>query len=558
MIKQIFTCALVASIFTSFAAEKKPKLVLQITVDQLRADLPLRYMHNFKDGGFRYLYEEGTVYTDAHHPHANTETIVGHTTLATGATPSVHGMIGNVWVDRATGKTTYNIEDPNYHLLSKNADVDQKNEIDPTQKAASTDGRSPMGILSTTFSDELAIFTKGQSKVFGVSVKDRGAVSMAGHAGKAYWFSKKAGSFVTSNYYQEKYPAWLETWNSSGILDKYKGQSWTLSKDKSEYELAHMDDVPWETDLAGFGKKFPHPWKEGKYFTTLLTLSPAGDELTLNFAKELMKQEKVGQDNVTDYLSVSFSSTDYVGHIFGPSSLEMEDNLYQLDGFIANLLEYVDDTVGLENTLVVLSSDHGAPEVPGYLNSLKIPAKFIHPCEWPNDSAIKSLEKEFDIKTKLIEKYQHPYVYFSKEVYSRSDKERLAIEKAAVDYLTKINGVNLAISSRALENNALPNTAIHKAVLNNFHPERSGDIYIVFDSNCFINDFDGLEVACTHGSPWAYDTHVPLIFAGFGIDDQKVPRRVSTCDLALTLSNIIGCRPPSGSVANVLEEVLED
>lgn len=190
MIKQIFTCALVASIFTSFAAEKKPKLVLQITVDQLRADLPLRYMHNFKDGGFRYLYEEGTVYTDAHHPHANTETIVGHTTLATGATPSVHGMIGNVWVDRATGKTTYNIEDPNYHLLSKNADVDQKNEIDPTQKAASTDGRSPMGILSTTFSDELAIFTKGQSKVFGVSVKDRGAVSMAGHAEKLIGFLK--------------------------------------------------------------------------------------------------------------------------------------------------------------------------------------------------------------------------------------------------------------------------------------------------------------------------------------------------------------------------------
>ncbi|MDD7983804.1 alkaline phosphatase family protein [Lentisphaera marina] len=558
MFKSLFSFALAASSLTCFAIEKKPKLILQITVDQLRADLPLRYMDKFQKGGFRYLYDEGTVYTDAHHPHANTETIVGHTTLATGATPSVHGMIGNVWVDRATGKTTYNIEDPNYHLLSKNADVDKKNEIDPTQKAASTDGRSPLGILSTTFSDELAVFTNGQAKIFGVSVKDRGAVSMAGHAGKAYWFSKKAGNFVTSTYYQDKYPNWVENWNASGLLDKYKGQSWTLSKDKSEYSLAQMDDVPWETDLAGFGKKFPHPWKDGKYFTTLLTLSPAGDEITLNFAKELMKQEKIGQDEVTDYLSVSFSSTDYVGHIFGPSSLEMEDNLYQLDGFIANLLEYVDATVGLKNTLIVFSADHGAPEVPGYLQSLKIPAKFIHPCEWPNDQAIKSLEEKFAIQTKLIEKYEHPYVYFSKEVIERSADERLAIENAAVDYLRNIDGVHLAVSSRALEKNALPDTAVNKAVLNNFHPERSGDVYIVFDSNCFINDFDGLEVACTHGSPWAYDTHVPLIFAGADIEDQHVARKVSTCDLAMTLSNIIGCRPPSGSVANVLEEVLED
>ena len=204
MLKKFIFLALGTCISSNFVADEKPKLILQITVDQLRADLPLRYMHNFTEGGFRYLYEEGIVYSDAHHPHANTETIVGHATLATGATPAVHGMIGNMWVDRKTGETTYNIEDPNYKLLSKNADVNQKTEIDPTQKAAKVDGRSPMRILTTTFSDELAVFTNGKAKVFGVSVKDRGAVSMAGHAGKAFWFSKQAGEFVTSNYYYDK------------------------------------------------------------------------------------------------------------------------------------------------------------------------------------------------------------------------------------------------------------------------------------------------------------------------------------------------------------------
>jgi len=182
----------------------KPKLILQITVDQLRGDLPMRYYDRLGEGGLKYLLYKGVVYNNAHHAHANTETIVGHATLATGAHPSAHGMIGNIWFDRETGKTTYNIEDPNYHLLTKGADVDADTEIDPTQKAASSDGRSPAAILVTTFSDELSSLTAGKAKVFGVSVKDRGAVSMAGHSGKAFWFSKATMEFVTSSYYYKE------------------------------------------------------------------------------------------------------------------------------------------------------------------------------------------------------------------------------------------------------------------------------------------------------------------------------------------------------------------
>ena len=196
------------------APYEKPKLILQITVDQFRGDLPTRYYDRLGKGGLRYLLDKGVVYNNAHHAHANTETIVGHVTLATGAHPSAHGMIGNIWFDRSTGVTTYNIEDPNYKLLTEGADIDASTEIDPTQKAASSDGRSPASILTTTFSDELSSLTAGKAKVFGISVKDRGAVSMAGHSGKAFWFSKSTNEFVTSSYYYKKYPQWVVDWNA--------------------------------------------------------------------------------------------------------------------------------------------------------------------------------------------------------------------------------------------------------------------------------------------------------------------------------------------------------
>ncbi len=191
------------------ADQAPPKLVLQITVDALRGDLPQRYSEVIGDGGLRYLMEQGVHFTNAHYLHANTETIVGHTSLSTGAFPAAHGMVGNVWFDRSQNRLVYNIEDPAYHLLTADADVDRSTEIDPTQRAARSDGRSPANILATTFGDELALATDGAAKVFGVSVKDRGAVAMAGHAGKAFWFSKKSGEFVTSNYYYDQYPQWV-------------------------------------------------------------------------------------------------------------------------------------------------------------------------------------------------------------------------------------------------------------------------------------------------------------------------------------------------------------
>jgi len=268
----------------------KPRLILQITVDALRGDLPKRYAHVLGDGGFRYLMEQGVDYINANYQHANTETIVGHVSLATGSVPAAHGMVGNVWFDFEKGHLTYNIEDADYHLLTAGADVDSTTEIDPTQKAATVDGRSPAAILSSTFSDELAAHFNGQSKIFAVSVKDRGAVSLAGHAGKAFWFSKSSGEFVTSTYYYQRYPEWVNEFNGGKPALAYAGKAWELMFPATDYLFGNDDDREYETDFPGFGRTFPHAYGQAddKYLTTRLTLSPAGDELTLAFAKALL------------------------------------------------------------------------------------------------------------------------------------------------------------------------------------------------------------------------------------------------------------------------------
>ena len=535
-----------------------PRLVLQITVDQLRGDLPGRFIKNMGEGGFRYLMTNGIWFSNAHHAHANSETIVGHSTLATGADPATHGMIGNVWLDRATGKLAYNIEDARYRILSPGAGVDKATEIDPTQKVASTDGRSPAAILGTTFSDELAIHTAGKAKIFGVSIKDRGAVPMAGHAGKAFWFSKATGEFVTSSYYYDQYPDWVTKWNQKALPGKYSDKSWELLRPTSAYLFGDADDRPWETDLAGYGRVFPHPFgpATGKYFTTRLTISPVGDELTLDFAKALIDAEKLGQDDVTDYLSVSFSSTDYVGHLFGPSSLETEDNLLRLDRSLADLFAYVENKVGLKNTLIVLSADHGAPEAPGYLNSLGMDAKYVKPDQWDKDPAIKALKQKFGLGKELIHSYSHPYIYLNREVVRRIGLDQAKVEKAVADALMKFDGVALAVPSTALAEGNLPDTPLIRSVLRNYSPKRSGDIFVVFQPNHFINEFDGLIVTSTHGSPWRYDTFVPVVFAGSHLASQHVYRSIETVEVAPTLAAIVGTNPPSGARSGPLQEVL--
>jgi predicted AlkP superfamily pyrophosphatase or phosphodiesterase len=536
-----------------------PKLVLQITVDQLRGDLPGRYMKNMGEGGFRYLMEQGVWYANAHYGHSNTETVVGHTTLATGADPSEHGMVSNVWFDRETGKLAYNIEDDRYHILTAGGDVDEATEIDSTQKVASSDGRSPSNILVSTFSDELALHTNGKARIFGVSVKDRGAVTLAGHSGKAFWFSKASGEFITSSYYYDRNPDWVDAWNKKNKPRAFGGKSWKLLRDRSDYMFGSDDDMPWETDIAGFGRVFPHQYgsASGKYFSTFLTLSPAGDELTLDFAKALIDAEKIGQDEVTDFLAVSFSSTDYVGHVFGPSSLEAEDNMLRLDRTLANLFKYVDKHVGLKNTLIILSADHGGPDAPGYLQSLGADSGYVVPGEWDREPAITALKKRFGVGQELIQSFFQPYLYLNRELIREKGLDQAEVEQAVADELMSFKGVALAVSSTALLENRLPDTPLIRSALRSFHPKRSGDILLIFQPNYFINDFDGLTVTAVHGGPWSYDSFVPIVFAGGNLRMQRVYREVDPVDIAATLAAILGVKPPSGSCGVPLQEVMD-
>ena len=554
-----FAAVAITIVASPALAREKPRLILQVTVDQLRGDMPTRYYDRLGEGGLRYLIDEGIYYDDAHHDHANTETIVGHVTLATGANPAAHGMVGNLWFDRADGRVVYNIEDPGYRLLTDGAGVDAETEIDPTQKAAKTDGRSPRAILTSTFSDELASLTGGHARIFGVSVKDRGAVSLAGHAGKAFWFSKADGQFVTSTYYYDKYPKWVSDWNAKDPTKQYAGKAWELMNPIGTYLFGDRDDQEWETDLAGYGKTFPHQFTtpDKRFFTTYLTISPAGDELTADFAKTLIAAEGLGDDEITDYLAVSFSSTDYVGHFFGPSSLESEDNLLRLDRTLADLFAFVDKEVGLANTLIVLSADHGAPEAPGYLESLGMPTGYVSPDTWDKEPAIARVKKRFKITGKLVETYSHPYVYLASDLMDNPRIDLAELEAAVAEELVAFPDVAYAIPSTSIEQGTAPENALIRAVRNNHNPSRSGNIYVVFRSGRFINEMDGLAAAVTHGSPWRYDTYVPVIFAGYGIEAQTVKRRIHTVDVALTLSNVVGALPPSGAAGNVLFEVLE-
>jgi predicted AlkP superfamily pyrophosphatase or phosphodiesterase len=279
--------------------------------------------------------------------------------------------------------------------------------------------------------------------------------------------------------------------------------------------------------------------------------------LTLDFAKTLLNKEQLGQDTVPDYLAISFSSTDYVGHIFGASSLETEDNLARLDRTLAELFAVIDQKVGLANTLIVLSADHGQPEIPGHLHELGInKAHHFDTKALDKAPAIAALKQRFGFGEELIEAYFHPYLYLNQDLIHKKGLDQAAVEQAVAAELLKFDGVAYAVSSTALRSNSLPDTLLMRSILRNFHPKRSGDIYLVFEPNVFISDFDGLTVASTHGSPWRYDTFVPVIFAGAGLPPATVNRPVTPYDIAPTLAAYLGVKPPSGSIGTPLSEVL--
>jgi predicted AlkP superfamily pyrophosphatase or phosphodiesterase len=530
------------------------RLVLQITVDGLRADLLSRYSDRFGEGGFRLLKNSGTIFANAHYQHANTETIVGHATLATGANPSVHGMTGNVWFDAETKELAYNIEDAAAPILRVREKEMTGEQVDPAQKLARSSGRSPRALLAETFSDKLISYTGRRARVFAVSAKDRGAVALAGKNGKAFWMSTDSGDFVTSEYYYKSYPQWVADWNAQRKADAVVGKSWELLNGKDSYLLAHQDDRPYETDLRGYGRTFPHPFGDAsnKLLYTKVVVSPVGDQLTSDFAKTLLVNEELGQDNVTDYLSVSFSGIDAVNHFFGPSSLENEDMMLQMDRTLVDLFQFIEDKVGMQHVLIVLSADHGMAEIPEYMAEQGMDTGRLT-TDVVNALANKAAKDLFGLEN-LIKFYYRPFVYLDQEVLVANELDRQEVASAIAILLTEQAGIHLAITPGEVE--TAPASPLLTRVANNIHPVRSGDIYVVQDPYWF--NFDKGPVAAMHGSPWSYDTHVPVIFAGAGIPSQIIYRQIQPTDVAPTLSALLGMSAPASAQGTVLPEVFSE
>lgn len=552
--RNFLLAALTATIASSAAAQDKPALIVQITVDGFRGDLLNRYLDKFGKDGFRRLIESGVWYTDAHHRHANTETIVGHATLATGAHPSVHGMIGNAWFNRSDGRLGYNIEDPDFALLPVPGFEGEVNQVDPSQAAAESNGRSPVNILVTTFGDELWKSNNGRSKIIGVSGKDRSAVAMAGHVGDAYWMSSSTGAFETSTYYHDAYPQWVIDWNNQHQADAMIGAHWELADPLDTYLLAENDDRPYETDLGGFGRTFPHAFgspEDGLYYTQVL-ISPLGDQLTADFAKAAITSENLGEDEFTDFLGVSFAGVDGTQHFFGPSGLESEEMVRRLDRTLADFMAFVDEQVGANRVLYVLSGDHGMAEMPEYMADLGLSVA-------RNDTEVlrtdlnAMLSERFGL-SEGVGAFYRPYLYLNNEEIADAGLSRDSVIRAVVLQLENTAGIAVAMPAAPLPEQ-IGNSA-EALIRNNYHPLRSGDIYVAQSPYSFL--YQAGPIAVMHGSPWNYDTHVPIIFAGPGIEPMRISRPVATVDVAVTLADIVGTTQPSGAAGKVLLEVVRD
>jgi len=541
--RSIFLSALVAFAFAALTSAETPRLVLFIAVDQLRGDMPIRYQDRFGEGGFRYLMEHGFHYRNAHYRHSNTFTAVGHATLATGGNTPQHGIVGNEWFDRASGSGMNAVEDQGHPLL----DVE----------GAAGEGRSPRNLTSSTFGDELVLASGGASRVFGVSIKDRGAVILGGHLGKSFWYEPESGRFVTSSFYYAEYPAWVSAWNGAKPADAWLGASWALLNAPDTYIYGAQDNRAEERPYKAMGNTFPHamPAEAGKDYYGGLRFTPMGDMLTLQFVRELLRAEEVGQRDATDILTISLSATDYIGHAFGPNSLESEDNQLQLDRSLAEFFAEVDRLVGLDRTLIVLSSDHGIDEIPEYTQHLgcdagrHVPEEFIA-------AANGALKARFRIADDLVLTFQNPSLYLDEARVQALGLALPEVERALADAMVALPGFDLAVTRSDLLEGRVPNTKVMDMVTRAFHPKRSGNVLVVQSPSWYLYP-EAQKYAAMHGSPYSYDTFVPIFFAGPGIASGVSQRPVAPEDVASTITAYLGIKPPSGNMGNPLLEVVE-
>jgi predicted AlkP superfamily pyrophosphatase or phosphodiesterase len=520
---------------TLFAQNPKPpKLVVGIVVDQMRFDYLYKYWNKFGDGGFKKLVNEGYQCKNLQYNYVPTYTGPGHSSIYTGTTPAGHGIISNGWFNRETNSGIYCTEDKTVKTIGSS-----------TVKVGQM---SPHNLLSTTVGDELRVASMLKSRVYGIALKDRAAILPAGHiANAAYWFDGESGNWVSSSFYGNTLPDWLTKFNKQQKAMNYLNQNWKPLLPIEQYTESLADKTPYETPFEGSKSvTFPYDLKElmGKNGgQNLIRSTPFGNSFTNDFALELIKNEKLGQGNYTDMLCVSFSSTDYVGHQFGTDAVETEDVYLRLDADLKILLDSLESVIGKENLLVFLSADHGGATVPSYLMDLRAPGGYMNYA--PVESELKTwLKTQTGIDSNIIGIYSDQ-VYLNETALKANGTNISETELLVADWLLKVKGVHSTITSNDLRRNEFTRGTNHY-IQKGFHPKRSGNVIITLEPNWMEYDKTGT----THGSPYSYDTRVPMLWYGWKIEHGESVLPYFIEDIAPTISWMLNIPFPNATSGN--------
>ena len=521
--------------------DAKPKLVVGIVVDQMRWDYVNKFKPFFKtQNGFLRFMNQGASCNNNLISYLPTVTACGHAAVYTGSTPAIHGITGNDWYDNIQQRIVYCVED---------------NSVQAVGIENSSSGKmSPLNVWTTTIGDELKLATNFKSKVYGVSLKDRGAIIPAGHsADGAFWYDSKSGNFISSTYYGKSLPLWLTNYNNAKKVDSFYKLGWSLSLPASVYE-ANCDKDQNEYESTPFGKDakgFPYGLTQfiGKDYGKVSS-TPYGNNLVLDVATQTLINEKMGLDDITDLLAVSFSSPDYIGHAFGPYSWETMDGYIKLDELLAKFFTTLDQQVGKDNYTVFLTADHAVAPIPGYAQKNKIPNGTI------TDDGIKNeLGKMLTAKglsSKLISAITEFNIYFNHNLMDSLQVNQDKLISLITNYLEQKSNILQVVELRKAAIAPLPQS-IRERIVNGFNPQRSGDLMFITKSGVV----GGGSTGTGHGVFYNYDAHIPLLFYGKGIKKGQVNNVNYMTDIAPTITTLLGIQMPSGSIGKPILEVIQ-
>ncbi len=533
-------------------AAARPKLLVLVYFDQFRGDYLARWSDQFGEGGFKRLMSDGAWFQNCHYPYAFTVTGAGHASVATGCSPCDHGIVGNDWYDRSVKKSVNCVGADRYEQVPMRT----KPGDDDDEKKGARGGVSSERLLQPTIADALKLASGGKSRVVCLSLKNRGAALAGGKTPDAcYWMDGGTGLFVTSNFYRDALHPWVSDFNETKPADRWHGKVWNRYRTDLDYsKLSGADDVTGEgKGASGQGRVFPHPFEptdpkaKPAYLSAVYT-SPFGNEVLLDFAEKAIDAEKLGSDEVPDLLSLSFSSNDAVGHAWGPDSQEVLDVTLRSDRIMKRLLDTLDEKVGKGNFVVVMSADHGICPLPEVSRAQGKDASRVQPATSAKIEAFLA-ERFGKGPTKWLEATSGPWIYLNEKVIKAAGVPVDKVEEALRTWLVQQPGVHAAYSSKALLAGVPASDVIGQAVTRSFHPARCGEIYVLLKP-LYLPSAE-LGTGTTHGSPWPYDTHVPLVVFGTGVVPGVRQERVTPLAAAPILAQAAAIAPPAGATAPV-------